>query len=423
MPLEPRSEPDSSLLSEFATGCHLPETIQIVIGYESLESEELSWSSGEIVNLHSLREATWAIARDENGNEFSIPLAYPRKIFERIPKGCREVYETVEELIAAQFPKYVRSLRDIPNSGISVGDILELVEASENDGGSKQLRCRMVGKSCTTVLSWNQSGPFQALENVNPGRSLREVVDGHSLPVCVRAQSGKTKAFDGSNRNPLVKFEGLLFLEQTVQQKVFIVSTLHGKQLRVLKIPIDLEITVRRVQESKLDPNLLSRICHLIETVIDIDSAITCGSTGDVSWYFEIQTDPASYQNENLYEEIRPQVPPRSPVKPGCEPDLKQNKINSVDTRYGTLTPKEQPLKNPSVPVKPSWREMKPLPPLVAKKPNAAKPKQLKKGPPPSSCQPPTQKGGSELKSKAALQSDLELGIPADADPQDYCRL
>ena len=422
MPLEPRrNEPDSSLLCEFATGCQLPETIQIVVGYESLESEELSWSTGENVNLHSLREATWAIARDDNGNKISIPLAYPAKIFESIPQGCREKYETMEELIVA-FPKYFRSLRDIPESGVTAGDILQLVKASGNDGGSKQLRCRMVGKSCLIVLSRNLSGPFETLGNVNPG-CLREVIDGHSLPVRVRVQSGKTiQAFDGTNTNPPVKFEGLLSLEQTVQQKVFIVSTLHEKQLRVLKLPIDLEITVMR-EESKLDANLFSRICDLIQTEINIDSAITCGSTGDVSWYFEIQSDPTSAHNENVYEEIRPQVPPRSPVKPPCESDLKQNKINSVDTRYGTPTPRQQPLKRPSVPVKPNRREMKPLPPLVAKPPDAVLPKQLKKELPPSSCRPPNykQKGGSELNNTAS-RSYVELRNP-DADPQDYCQL
>ena len=420
MPLEPRrKEPDSSLLSEFATGCQLPETIQIVLGYESLESEELSWSTGETVNLHSLKKATWVIARDENGNEFSIPLAYPGKIFESIPQGCREKYETVEELIVA-FPKYFRSLRDIPESGVTAGDILQLVEASKDDGGSKQLRCRMVGKSCTIVLSRNLSGPFETLGNVNPG-CLREVIDGLSLPVRVRVQSGKTiQALDGTNTTPPVKFDGLLSLGQTVQQKVFIVSILHEKQLRVLKLPIDLEITVKR-EESKLDANLFSRICHLIQTEINIDSAITCGSTGDVSWYFEIQTDPTSDHNENVYEEIRPQVPPRSPVKPSCESDLKQNKINSVDTRYGTPTPRQQPLKKPSVPVKPNRREMKPLPPLVAKTPNVVMPKQLKKELPPSSCRPPKQKGGSELNNTAS-QSYVEPRNP-DADPPGYCRL
>ena len=416
-----RNELDSSLLSEFATGCQLPETIQIVLGYESLESEELSFSAGEIVNLHSLREATWVIARDENGNEFSIPLAYPGKIFESIPQGCREKYETVEELIVA-FPKYFRSLRDIPESGVTAGDILQLLESSEDDGGSKQLRCRMVGKSCTIALSSYLSGSFETLGNVNPG-CLREVIDGHSLPVRVRVQSGKTiQALDGTNTTPPVKFEGLLFLEQTLQQKVFIVSTLHGKQLRVLKIPIDLEITVKR--DESLDPNLFSRICHFIQSVINIDSAITCGNAGDVSWYFEIHTDPVS-DNIPVYDEIGPQVPPRSPVKPPCESDLKQNKINSVDTRYGTPTPKQQSLKKPPVPVEPNWREIKPLPPpvpsLVAKTPNAVMPKQLKKELPPSSRQPPKQKAGGELNNTAS-QSYAELRNP-DADPQDYCRL
>ena len=307
-------------------------------------------------------DATWVIARDENRNEFSIPLAYPGKIFESIPKGCREKYETVEELMTA-FPKYFRSLRDIPESGVTAGDILQLLESSEDDGGSKQLRCRMVGKSCTIALSRNLLGPFETLGNVNPGclrEVISEVIDGHSnKPVRVRVQSGKTiQALNGTNTNPPVKLEGLLFLKEIVQKKkVLIVSTLYKKQLRVLKIPIDLEITVKR--DEPLDPNLFSRICHFIQTVININSAITCGNAGNVSWYFEIQSDPASDHDENVYEEIRSQVPPRSPVKPACESDLKQNKINSVDTRYGTPTLRQESLKKPSVPVKPNWREIK----------------------------------------------------------------
>jgi len=394
---------DSSLLCDFVTDCHLPETIQVVDGYESLESEELSWSIDEIVNLHTLREVSRIIARDEKGNYFSVPLTYQGKIFESIPKGCKDRYETVEELIVA-FPKYVRSLRDIPQSGVTDGDILLLLEASPNSGGQNRLKCSVVGRPRTIFLPSNQFGPFETLEDDKPS-SIREVIDGHRLPTYVRVLAGKTQAFDGTNTSPRVIFEGLLCLEEAVKQKVFVVSTLKESLLRVLKLPIDLEITVKR-EDSKIDSSLFSHICHLIETEVDIDSTITCGSTGDASWYFDIsearkksiQTANNNNSNNNVYEELRPAVPPRSPTK-AQRSNLKQNSKKDVaDTRYAP-TPKPKPKKTATVEL---------VAPPVARKPNKVASKQPGKAQPPNSEPPiPKRRNRSEMdnSAKSTLQN------------------
>ena len=91
MPFNPdMSLPDSSLLCEFLTLCHLPETIEIVEGYDSNESAEQSWSSGETVYLHALKDVPQVSALDRKGNRFCIPLNYPGKIVEGIPNRCSD---------------------------------------------------------------------------------------------------------------------------------------------------------------------------------------------------------------------------------------------------------------------------------------------------------------------------------------------
>ena len=330
------NEPECSILCDFITDCHLPETIQVVDGYESLESEELSWSKGDIINLHSLKEISRVIARDAHGRFFSIPLTYHGKIFESIPMGCADKYETVKEF-GFPFPKYVRSLRDIPQSGVIAGDIISLLDASPADSQShKELKCRVVGKPHTIFLSGNQFGPFETLNDASP-ISIQDVLNRNRLPTHVRVLAGKTQAFNGANTNPPVRFEGLFTLEHAVKQKVFIVSTLVERHLRILTLPIDLQITVRR-EKSKIHQHVFSHICHLIETVVDIDSTITCGNTGDASWYFDDvdnDTKLCMYETpssgDHIYEELRPLVPPRTPPAKALpdESHLKQNKTSN----------------------------------------------------------------------------------------------
>ena len=413
--------PDSTLLCDFATDCHLPETVQIVDGYESLESEELSWSKDEIANLHNLTLLTRVIARDVKENYFSIPLTFQGKIFESIPVGCRDRYETVEELIVA-FPRYVRSLRDIPQSGVADGDILLLLEASPNGVGCRELRCKVVGKSCTISLPGNQFGPFETLDNAYP-TSIQDAIDGHHLPSCVRVRAGVAQALDETNTRPRVKFEGLFFLEQKVQQKVFIVSTLNERQLRVLKLPIDLEITVRR-EKSNIDPQTFSHICHLIETEVDIDSTITCGSTGDASWYFDIAEEspkPANYFNE--YEELRPLIPPRSPTKPD-RPLLKENRISNkpdVVARYAP-PPKPKPRKKPPVPVIEKRTVEEPVrPPPVSRKPTKTRLKQPGKEQPPRSGPSIALKRDNSAKCPQNRESHIGPEI-LEADCENYSK-
>lgn len=379
-----------SVLCNFAPNVHLPETIQIVDGYDSVDSEELSWSQGEIVHLHSLKTLTRAIARDAGGKYYAIPLTHPEKIFEIIPKGCRDQYETVGELRAAS-PKYVRSLSDIPESTVMKGDILQVIDASKNHGGQTQLKCRIVGKPCTVILSGSLSGPFETMEDGNPS-TIRDVLSRRRyVPVRVRVHSGKTRAFDRTNKTPSVKFEGLFDLEQVVQQKTFIVSTLNGGQLRVMKLPIDLEITVKR-EKSKLEPELFSHICHLIETEVDIDSTITCGSAGHASWYFDLREEIQKLRasdGDNLYEELRPPVPPRSPTSPA---GLKQDRISDVNTPRYTPSPSPKPrvLKKPPE-LEGNTKDIKRVPPQVTQKKKVVDQKRSVKGQPPSSL--PRMKG------------------------------
>lgn len=302
---------ESFLLYEFLKGCNFPETIRIVEGYLH-ESEEKSWSEGQIVSLHTIKDLPQIIARDENGNHFTIPLNYPEKIFEAIPHRCSDKYETVEELMV-DFPKYVRSLRDIPHSGIKVGDVLCL-EASHDATGCMEHKCKVAGTFRSITLYNDQVGPFESLEDVNP-TTMQDIVEQHSLPTRVRVRTDATEAFNEANTRPRVIFKGLFTIEEKVHENVFIASTLFGKDLRVLKIPIDLEIRVRR-EDSKIDPNLMSEICRLIDAEVNLETAITTGNSGEVSWFFNVERDVQNTTNE--YVALRPPLPPR-PSSGGAE--------------------------------------------------------------------------------------------------------
>lgn len=369
---------DSSWLCNFVVDCRLPETVQVVDGYESLDSEELSWCQDDIVNLHTLKEESRIIARDVNGNHFSIPLTYPGKIFEIIPMGCADRYETVEELLVP-FPKYVRSLRDMPKTDVAVGGVIELLEPSQNGRGLKQIKCRVTGSTRTILLSGNQLGPFETLRNASP-ICIKDVLNQTPLPTRVRVLTGKAKAFNECNTNPLVPFEGLFVLEQAVKQKILIVSTMVEKQLRILKMPIDLEITVKRAKLN-IHPNVFSQICHLIESEVNINSTITCGITGDASWYFDNISDDLygklESDNNEFYEELRPLLPPRT-VSGGLP--SKRNGINNkkAEVRYAP-PPKPKLLGKPSGPaVQTPGNIMLAAPPRPAAKkpmqPNSPKP-------------------------------------------------
>lgn len=353
---------DGLFLCEFLTECHLPETAEIVEGYESNESIQRSWSQGEIVHLHAMKDLPQALARDQKGNFYKIPLNYPDKIFESIPNRCNHEYETVQDLID-DFPKYVRSLYNIPQSNINAGDILSLQEASLSSQGRTELKCKVVGTKRPIFLSCEQRGHFETLEEVHPS-SLRDVTDRHILPTRVRVRAGSIGKFIGEKR---IEKSLTIVIKEIVKEKVLIAYTLIGKHLRVLTIPISLEVLVRRI-ESNIDPKVLAEICQLIDNKINIESVIT-GRDEDASWLFEIgqcvETCSVSSDDET-YDEIAPPVPSRTPTKTISGQKTTVDKSQFED-RY-TAPPK--PFVNKAA--------VGSAAPPVAKKPPKAKPSQGK---------------------------------------------
>lgn len=294
-------ECDGLPLMDFAIDCQLPQTVQIVEGYESLESEELSWSQGEIIDLHFLLEQTLVIAQDEKCNDFAIPLTYPGRIFDATPKNRGKV-------------------------------------SCSSPGNTKKSKLK----------------------------TLREIIDGSRLPVSVFIPRGEMEALNGNNKTPSVKLEGLFHLREAVKQKTFLVSSLMGNQLRVLKLPMDVEISVRP-EKIKLSPPMFSHISQIIEKEVKIESTIICGSKGDVSWFFDLDEDIAI--DEDFYAEILPPVPPRQPY--ASEPDSNQENVSpskELDVRYAPCPGQSFKAQiSPKPPLKPGLKERQP--PLLAPKP------------------------------------------------------
>lgn len=364
---------DSSLLCEFLRECQLPETIEIVEGYDSNESAEMSWSSGETVYLHAMKDVTQVLALDRKGNRFCIPLNYPEKIFEGIPNRCSDRYENVGELIV-EFPKYVRSLQNIPHSGVKVGDILCPLETSSKVAGCAELKCKVVGNARPVTLSEDQLGPFETLEDIEP-ITMRDITDKHLLPTRVRVRAGGRRFCNQTNISK-VMLEGLFTIQEIAQEKVLIVYTLYEKDLRVVKVPIDLEIRVKR-KTSKLDPKMFTEICRRIDEEVNIESTITTGNRA-ASWFFDIsdtEQDLEAAQPDDFYEEIVPRLPPRSPSNKPTGPNSNQytrsNKPPDNEIRYvppSQLKPRRKP--DSLVVVKETGKSG---PPPVAKKPSMDK--------------------------------------------------
>lgn len=289
-------ECDGLPLLDFAIDCQLPQTVQIVEGYESLESEELSWSQGEIINLHILQEQTLVIAQDEKCNDFAIPLTYPGRIFDIIPKNRDKVSSTVP-------------------------------------------RCTKKTKL----------------------KTLREIIDGpQRLPVSVLVPRGEVEALNGNNKTPSVKLEGLFHLREAMKQKIFLVSSLIGSQLRVLKLPMDVEISIRP-ERTKLSQAMFSHISKIIEKEVKIESTIICGSKGDVSWFFDLYGETAI--DDDIYAEILPPVPPRQLPVPNSNQHVSRSE--ELDVRYSPCPGQTSDLR-PKPPLNPGLKERQ-RPPLAPK--------------------------------------------------------
>ena len=364
---------DSSLLCEFLTECQLPETIEIVDGYDSNESVEMSWSSGETVYLHAMKDVPQVLALDRKGNRFCIPLNYPEKVFEGIPNRCSDRYENVGELIV-DFPKYVRSLQNLPQSGVKAGDILCLLETSSKVAGCADLKCKVVGKACPITLSRDQVGPFETLEDIKPV-TMRDITDKHLLPTQVRVRVGATRFDNQTNINKVI-LDGLFTIQEIVQEKVLIVYTLYEKDLRVVKVPIDLEIRVRR-RASKLDTKLFTEICRRIDGDVNIESTITTGSR-DASWSFEISDQGTEQvietaQPDDLYQEIAPRLPPRSSSKKAHSNKYTKSNNPPVNEKRYVPPPELKPRRKAESLVVVKENGKPGLAPPVAKKPSFEK--------------------------------------------------
>ena len=322
---------EESLLEFLTRLDHFPQAIRIEVGYDSPVSEEASLSQGEILCLHRLEDQLKAIARDARGDYFCIPLNYPKKIFESISNRCNEEYRSAGELVLA-FPKYVRVLDSISECSLTAGTELELREVLIDQQGNNMLQCNVVGTSRSVSLSHDVVGPFQSFESLKP-KLLREICDETLLPTRARVRGYQTKAYCGVNKQ--VDFRGLFTIERIVQEKVLLASTISKDILRVMKLPISLEVAITAA-DPPVGENLFSRICAFVDKEVDIDTIITTEQYRDASWMFDINKDIP-----DPVDTLPPKPAPKTAPKPIMK--LKQHAaIKDGDPRYVSLPIKPQ---------------------------------------------------------------------------------
>ena len=337
-------------LSDFVKRFALPQLARIGQGfYTGKEDTTLIW--GQILTIHSVKQADTVIAKDSQQRKVFIPKTCSQKV-EVLQHGTRNTYyDTVSKLNYA-FPRFARVTREPHNEKLNlhVGDKLAL---------------KRVMKKKTVLECENQNGvrvrlPMSLQARFVPLQDgfdyfIHEVIHLFKLPIMVQFIDTK---FDKSATASTVFSStlGVLNLEEVMKEETILCSTKDKTTGKRNKITISrgMNITVAPAQGAIDEDEDYVRLCRALSDgdelpkVDALESANIYASRHEIQEYMQLQF--LSVESHIYTKPVFPQQLPRIAKnnKSVLFPKSPTNKMKEDDSDngiYESIQVKSPPIK------------------------------------------------------------------------------
>ncbi|XP_078365035.1 uncharacterized protein LOC144649421 [Oculina patagonica] len=266
------TEPFEDTLANFIFRYRLPYIAQVLEGIDS-PTGACSLSLNEILTIHTVVRLKRIKMRNSKGKYFYLPVDNAARV-EIVPKTRTRLSNGLRSHTRRP-AKFLRTLKEMPELILKEGDILDPIlnettrqEREANSySGPETLKCKVLSQPGKEIrLALDYVGPFESFEDFDPRRySLRYVADNIALPVAVRF-IGDVEYYPDVRTS----LKGEFRFEEVVEDSIVIATTkLQHDQFTILKLPVDLQVTLFPIRKLRCNAGYLSQYWECIQREID----------------------------------------------------------------------------------------------------------------------------------------------------------
>ena len=256
-------------LTDFVNKFTLPQLVRVKQGFHDSKGEDSTLGRGQVLAIHTIREADSVIAKDTNSRNVYIPKTCSQKV-EVLKPGARNqnYYETVAELCKA-FPKCVRVIPESKTQRLNLKRSykLTLIGVTKRKGF---LECENQN-GVRICLPMNLQARFVPLQD---GREyfVHEAMKSFKMPLLVEFIDSKCGTTSDTAPKVFNSSLGVLGLEQTLKEESIVCSTKDettGKRYALI-IPRDMNITVVAAQKAVDEDRDYVNFCDALKDEVEL---------------------------------------------------------------------------------------------------------------------------------------------------------
>ena len=261
-------------LANFIIRYRPPYIVQVLEEFDG-PTEACSLSLDEIMTIHTVVRLRRIKVQNSKGRYFFLPVDNSARVEivsktrTRLSKGGLRSHARRPDVIP-----FLRALKEISELNLKDGDILEpIVNVPGKKSGPETLTCKILRQPEREIrLPLDYVVPFESFEEFDPrGYSLRYVADNIAFPVAVRF-IGDVK-FSPEAR---VALKGEFRFDEIVEESIVIATTKLRDQFTMLKLPVDLQVTVFPIRKLRCNAEYISKYWERLQPEIDkLETQIT----------------------------------------------------------------------------------------------------------------------------------------------------
>ncbi|KXJ17488.1 GRB2-associated and regulator of MAPK protein-like [Exaiptasia diaphana] len=303
----------SYTLAEFLSSYTLPQIVCVRDGYLDIE-EITTLSTDQIMTLHFVKPCKMlkGFSETKKTEQLSIPVNTVGKI-EILPDKLPTIYKSVKAVKNDPRVKKVLSLHNHAWLGIKEQDVLN-IEGCKKKHGKEYLRCSVINRDGIIIeLPISYQACFHSYEEPNT-IAIRDVEKHCTFPCTVRIKaSAPTKPdYDPEDRSEFLDLSsfGRIKLMGIYDYDKIVASIRHLDKVRIMQIPISLEITVCTGKEANQKDSEYYQLC------VEVHNNTQFQQMEGEDQFEYVKMGNNEDKVDNIYEYIdfryvKPPIPPR----------------------------------------------------------------------------------------------------------------
>lgn len=272
--------PSNASISLFTAALHKPDSLEetlanFIIRYqppyiaqvlEGVDNGVFSVSVDELLTVHKTVQLRRIRMRDSKGKHYFLPVDNSARV-EIVPRTRTRLAKDFDPHLI-RTARFLRVLRDVPELKLDDGDILEpIFFESTRSTEAETLKCKILrepGKEIRLPLHWGV--PLELLHDFDPrSYTLRYVADNIAFPVAVRFVENVVSYSD-----VVATLRGEFYFEEVVEETIVITTTkVNQDQLTILKLPLDLPLTLHPIRKLNCDSKYIVRYWQYLREELD----------------------------------------------------------------------------------------------------------------------------------------------------------